>query len=82
MDTYNLSVYDVITGGTRITKLLNQKMSLFFLATHLNKWQMIIFMACSLSHIEICINIVFLSHVCAQQETKLGSGPEGWGEGE
>ena len=29
--------------GTRIVKLVNQKMSLFFLATHLSRWQMIIF---------------------------------------
>lgn len=35
-----------LTGGTRIVKLLNQKMSLLFPATHLSRWQMTIFMAC------------------------------------
>lgn len=41
---------------------------------------MIILTACLL-HVDVCINIVFLSHVCTQQEAKLGSCPEGWGEG-
>lgn len=36
----------------------------------------------SLFHVEIFINIVFLSHVCNQQETMLGSFQEGWEKGE
>lgn len=35
-----------LPGGLRIVRLLNQKMSLFFLVIHLSRWQMTIFTAC------------------------------------